>query len=173
MGSNGMYIKWFIGMVLLWVSFSSFAHKDARLKVDEHGIVSRIPAEFGEVKLNIEGLGSKKKVLTFSVNEQHTQVPECVANLIRTNSMQGVELGGSWYHETSILPYYVFVRFYIPAQVQAQNVQNPDLSLLFDLQSSQLLSVNYISLAETSVESICKQIQTDREQQAHKQTMLP
>ena len=168
-----MYIKWFIGMVLLWVSFSSFAHADARLKVDEHGIVSRIPAEFGEVKLNIQGLGTKKKALTFSVNEQHTQVPECVTNLIRTNSMQGVELGGSWYHDTRILPYYVFVRFYAPAQVQAQNVQNPDLSLMFDLRSSQLLSVNYISLAETSVESICKQIQTDREQQAHKQTMLP
>ena len=160
-------------MVLLWVSFSSFAHADARLKVDEHGIVSRIPAEFGEVKLNIQGLGTKKKALTFSVNEQHTQVPECVTNLIRTNSMQGVELGGSWYHDTRILPYYVFVRFYAPAQVQAQNVQNPDLSLMFDLRSSQLLSVNYISLAETSVESICKQIQTDREQQAHKQTMLP
>ena len=62
-----MYIKWFIGMVLLWVSFSSFAHKDARLKVDEHGIVSRIPAEFGEVKLNIQGLGTKKKALTFIV----------------------------------------------------------------------------------------------------------
>ena len=168
-----MYIKWFIGMVLLWVSFSSFAHADARLKVDEHGIVSRIPAEFGEVKLNIQGLGTKKKALTFSVNEQHTQVPECVTNLIRTNSMQGVELGGSWYHDTRILPYYVFVRFYAPAQVQAQNVQNPDLSLMFDLRSSQLLSVNYISLAETSVESICKQIQTNRERQAHKQTILP
>ena len=168
-----MFAKWFIGMVLLWVSFSSFAHKDVRLKVDEHGIVSRIPAEFGEVKLNIQGLGTKKKALTFSVNEQHTQVPECVANLIRTDSPQGMQLSGSWYHETSILPYYVSVQFYTPAQVQAQNYNNPDLSLLFNLQNSQLLSVNGIELAETSVESICKQIQTNRERQAHKQTILP
>ena len=168
-----MYIKWFIGMVLLWVSLSSFAHQDARLDVGEHGIVSRIPAEFGAVKLNIQGLETTKKVLTFSVNEQHTQVPECVANLIRTNRVKGMRLSGSWYHDTRILPYYVSVQFYTPAQVQAQNYNNPDLSLLFDLQSSQLLSVNHISLAETSVESICKQIQTNRKQQALKQAIQP
>ncbi len=168
-----MYVKWFIGMVLLWVSLSSFAHQDARLNVGEHGIVSRIPAEFGAVKLNMQGLGTKKKALTFSVNEQHTQVPECVANLIRTDSVEGMRLRGSWYHETSILPYYVSVQFYTPAQVQAQNYNNPDLSLLFDLQNSQLLMVDSLKLAETSVESICKKIQINRERQAHKQTILP
>lgn len=47
-------------------------------------------------------LGNYKKALTFSGNEQHTQVPECVTNLIRTKCMQGVELGGSWYHDTLV-----------------------------------------------------------------------
>ncbi|UOO88037.1 hypothetical protein LVJ82_11105 [Vitreoscilla massiliensis] len=161
-----MYPKWMIGIVLLLLMHSSWAHRDTKIDMDKQGILS-VPAEFGTVKLKLKGLGKSKKSVVFSVNEQQTQVPACLVNLIRSEKAQDVRIRGSWYHETGSLPYYVTVEFYTPAQIQAQQSMSADMSLMFNLNNAELMFVNQVKLSKTPIDAICQQIQDQRQKQKY------
>ena len=161
-----MYPKWMMGIVLLLVMQSSWAHRDTKIDMDKQGMLS-VPAEFGAVQLKIKGLGKSKKSVVFSVNEQQTQVPACVVNLIRSEKAQDVSIRGSWYHETGSLPYYVAVEFYTPAQTLAQQSMSADMSLMFNLNNAELMSVNQVKLSKTPIDAICQRIQDQRQQQKY------
>ena len=159
-----MYFKWMMGMVLVLVMQSSWAHRDTKIDMDKKGILT-VPAEFGTVKLQVKGLGKSKKSVVFSVNEQHTQVPACVVNLIRSEKAEDVRIRCSWYHEASSVPYYVSVEFYTPAQTQAQQLADADVSLMFNLNNAELMFVNRVKVSNTPIDVICQRIQEQHQKQ--------
>jgi hypothetical protein len=83
------------------------AHRDRILPVKADGSIPDIPAEFGQVRLTLEGLGSNNPLIQLRIGTHQTTLPFCVAQMIHTTSLAEIKVTGSWYHdEKDSLPYY-------------------------------------------------------------------
>lgn len=91
------------------------AHRDSMLTVSPDGSIGEIPKVLGPVSLVVTGLGTSTLAVRFSVKGQSTSLPSCVTQLIKTKLPTNMQITGSWYHDESTLPYYVSVKFLIPA----------------------------------------------------------
>lgn len=56
-------------------------------------------------------------------------------------SQDRVFVTGSWYHEETVLPYYVNVQFRDPGYSRARSF-NSNLSILFDLRTAEIIDIN-------------------------------
>ena len=125
--------------VLLLASAAS-AHQDRLLTVLADGAIPEIPASLGPVFLKMSGLGGPTPAVTFRAGNKATTLPPCFTRLISA-TMRDVQVSGSWYHEESVLPYYVNVTFSEPDRLEGRPY-NASLSVLFNLRTTQVIKVH-------------------------------
>jgi hypothetical protein len=62
------------------------AHEDRILHVNADGSIPAIPAKFGNVRLVMNGLGTKRPFVQLRIGAHRTTLPFCVTQMIRTAS---------------------------------------------------------------------------------------
>jgi hypothetical protein len=101
-------------LVVLLATSAAYAHRDRILRLTPNGSIPEIPAIFGRAYLTVSGLGTDNPLIQLKIGTHQTTLPACVARLIRTTSQKDIRLTGSWYHDESVLPYYININFYDP-----------------------------------------------------------
>jgi len=131
-----------VGATLLFfalVAGPAEAHRDRILPVKADGSIPDIPAEFGQVRLTLEGLGSTNPLIQLRIGTHQTTLPLCVARMIRTRSAAEIQVTGSWYHdEKTSLPYYLDVQFFDPGY-DPKRRYNSGHGFLFNLHNAKLI----------------------------------
>ena len=127
-------------LALLLAAGAALAHEDMILTVKEDGSIREIPSSFGQVRLNINDLGSDHAMVTFRIGSRTNSLPVCATKSIRTKSLENVRIVGSWYHDESILPYYVIAEFYDPG-FNSNHWANSSYKFMFNLHTAQLMEV--------------------------------
>ena len=130
----------------LLVSGPSMAHRDRTLPIADDGTIADIPPEYGPAKLSISfsPRGSDAppvSSIVLSLGGKQTHLPECVTGLILSTSLRDVVASGSWYHDESVLPYYVSIMFLDPGHPPTSRAK-PGYALLFNLRTSKLIEMN-------------------------------
>ena len=127
-------------LALVLLSGIAGAHQDRILTVREDGSIPEIPASFGPVFLSTSQLGSAAPKVSFRVGVHVTTLPACLTRHIRSSNRNDLFVVGSWYHEESILPYYVSVQFLDPGHDKSRSY-NSSTNILFNLHNGAVIHV--------------------------------
>ena len=126
-------------LILAVFAGAAEAHRDRILHVKADGSMPDIPAEFGQARLIVEGLGSGKPFIQLRIGPHQTTLPLCVARMIRSRSAADIQVTGSWYHdEKTSLPYYLDVQFFDPGY-DPKRSYNSSQKFLFNLHNAKLI----------------------------------
>lgn len=119
-----------------------FAHRDIRVTVEDDGTLVRIPPDYGAAALHVafasSADGPRIATVVLDLGRNHTRLPACITSLLKTRAMSDVRASASWYHDESIVPYYLSLEFFDPGY-DASAWANAGYSLLFDLHTGKLL----------------------------------
>jgi hypothetical protein len=115
------------------------AHRDRIVHVEADGSMPDIPAQFGQARLILEGLGSDQPVIQLKIGANQTTLPACVARMIRTTSAADIQVTGSWHHdEKATLPYYLDIQFLDPGHDPKRRYSSSH-QFLFNLHDARLI----------------------------------
>lgn len=139
---NSSCMKCFRLLLLAFTLFTSTAsaHQDRILTVQPDGSIPEIPAPLGPVSLKISGLGSTALNVQFRSGAHVNVLPDCATRLIRSKRPSDVFVTGSWYHNESVLPYYVSVQFRDSRHAENQPY-NASLTILFNLRTAEIIEI--------------------------------
>ena len=102
------------GLVLLFVSVTTFAHRDRIITMESDGSLPDIPAEYQPAVLKLQTDEVGEFALTQSVSIQFgvfvTHLPQCIVRLFVLPTSEEVRLAASWYHDLSQLPPYLSIK---------------------------------------------------------------
>jgi len=114
------------------------------LHVNADGSMPDVPAEFGQARLILKGLGSKQPFIQLRIGAHQTILPVCVTQIIRTTSAADIRVTGSWYHEEKpSLPYYLDVQFFDPGY-DPKRSYNSGHEFLFNLHNAKLIDATIL-----------------------------
>src|SRR5262245_7167409 len=120
------------------------AHRDRRLTVTDDGAIVGIPSQYGAAALHVAFESStgdpKVSAVVLDLGRNHTRLPDCVTRLLTTRNMGDIEALASWYHDESIVPYYLALEFFGPGYSPSRWA-NSGHELLFDLRTGRLLQM--------------------------------
>ena len=133
----------FIGIVL--VSGVCSAHQDRIIIVNADGSLEGLPSEYGPANLHVEWStqttgGAPINSITLNLGKNRVSFPACLTGLFRTSSMSEILAKASWYHNESLLPYYLNVIFFDPGYDESR-FYNQGFSLLFNLRTGKLMRI--------------------------------
>ncbi|KAF1708886.1 hypothetical protein CSC70_12355 [Pseudoxanthomonas kalamensis DSM 18571] len=114
------------------------AHEDRILTLQPDGNIPEIPASFGSVFLSISGLDGSAPSVRFHAGMHVNDLPTCAARYIRSKSKSDVQITGSWHHDESSLPYYIYIQFRDPGYTQDKSF-NSSVNMLFNLRTAELM----------------------------------
>jgi len=118
------------------------AHQDRGLTVTDNGTILELPAEFGPASVKIEFAQSPPIAsITLRLGKNIVKVPKCATGFLTSRSMKDVAVAASWYHEESVIPYYLSMHFFDPAH-NSNGWSNPYYLLIFNLRTARLLSMD-------------------------------
>ncbi len=162
--------KLFLSIITLLVfSGPALSHRDMTLTLNKDGSISNIPVKFGAARLEVIFNGSEKTNSVSSVlltlGKKKVSIPKCVTQLLRSRSEKDdITIHGSWYHNESILPYYLGIVFSDRVNISANNNRN-NYSLLFNLHNAKLIKLEHnvysqngksLEIKAVNLSSICK-----------------
>ena len=141
-----MKISHALFVVGLVVSGIALPHEDRILPIGADGTIANIPAKFGPAKMQVSFSGSTKgdapiSAIVLSLGSHRTRLPLCVTGLLLSQNIKQVRATGSWYHDESVMPYYLDVTFFDPGQ-DPTNWAASGYSLHFDLHNAKLLRMS-------------------------------
>jgi hypothetical protein len=141
-----------VGATLLIVALfagPAKAHQDRILHVNADGSIPDVPAEFGQARLILKGLGSKQPFIQLRIGAHQTTLPFCVTQVIRTTSPAEIRVTGSWYHdEKTSLPYYLDVQFLDPGY-DPKRSYNAGHEFLFNLHNAKLIDATVLTATKS------------------------
>lgn len=132
-------------LVGILASSNAIAHADRILPIGPGGAMPDVPLEFGPANLQV-GFSAPLRAsqpissLVLALGDKRIEVPACITSLLRSREMKEVQVTGSWYHDESILPYYLNLSFFEPGY-SANRWANPGVELLINLRTGQLIEV--------------------------------
>jgi hypothetical protein len=135
--------------ITLLVAFAVFAtgasaHQDTILFIGPDGVIVGLPPEYKWTRLRLafsEGDAGALQQLVFLSSGRETSVQPCLLRLVPRGSFDQVFLSGSWYHQESLVPHYVLVRFPDSPYRNGWPETRGTVSFLFSLRDASLLSV--------------------------------
>lgn len=149
--ANRRHLSFFLGLLVGLFVFADncFAHADRILGVAPDGTITGLPSEFlpAHLRVDFESAGGRYGISTVRLllGRHQTTLPACITKLLRTQSMDGVRVAASWYHETTSLPYYIHLNFYDPPYDKIRTFDfQPGYTLLFNLRTAELMGFNQI-----------------------------
>jgi len=127
---------------------AAFAHQDRILSVHADGVIPELPEAYQTTRLHVafsEGDAGTLQQLNFLSSGRETSVQPCLLRLVSKGSFRHLFITGSWYHDESIVPHYLEVKFRdspspegLPAHL--------GVSFLFSLRDAKLLEVERVVL---------------------------
>lgn len=128
-----------------FVSAPALAHRDRVLPITDDGAMVDVPAEYGRATLQVKFSppGSNRPPVSsvvLGLGAKQTSLPSCVTEMLPSRSMKDVWALGSWYHDESILPYYINLIFFDHGN-KAIKGSAPRFSILFNLRTGKLLKM--------------------------------
>jgi hypothetical protein len=84
-------------------------------------------------------------ILTLGQNE--TRLPSCVTNFLHTVRLQDIQVLASWYHDQTILPYYVNVKFFDEGY-DTKKPFNSGFSIVFNLRTARLIQMQALMVRD-------------------------
>jgi hypothetical protein len=131
------------------------AHRDIRVTVEDDGTLVGIPPDYGPAALHVAFAsstgGPRIATVVLDLGRNHTRLPACVTGLLRTSAMNDIRASASWYHDESIVPYYLNLEFFDPGY-NASAWANAGHSLLFDLHTGKLLQMQALIVQGKSLQ---------------------
>jgi hypothetical protein len=125
---------------LVLVSGVVHAHTDRLLTLRSDGSIREVPASFGRTNLTVKSLGTNTPSIRLKIGAHLTTLPPCATRFIRTRKIKDIRLTGSWYHDETVLPYYINVEFFDPGY-NPKRTYNSSYRFLFNLHNAQLIHV--------------------------------
>ncbi|MDZ4057584.1 MAG: hypothetical protein U1D69_11615 [Polynucleobacter sp.] len=133
-----------VTLLIIAASASAQAHQDRQIDIKQDGRLEGLPDAYAPAKLNVNFKRTPEnsyiESIELSVSGVNTVVPSCASAIIASRSMSEVRASASWYHTRSTLPPYLNVSFFDPG-VDPGSWPAPKFSLLFNLETSKLISV--------------------------------
>ena len=128
-------------------SNSAFAHRDRILPIAQDGTLADIPAEFGPANLKIDFSAPMNESNTITsmalkLGERRIELPVCVTGFLRSQSIDEVRAVGSWYHDESLIPYYLSLTFFDPGY-SVKKWANPGVILLLNLRTGKIIKMQF------------------------------
>ena len=114
------------------------AHQDAILTLLPNGVISGLPAQFAVPRLNIDGLGTRNPRVALVVGNRVSTILPCATRVLKSLSMEDVQVSGSWYHDEKSLPYYISVKFLDPWR-SPDPAERSSYDFLFNLRTGELM----------------------------------
>jgi hypothetical protein len=136
----------------LLASGNAIAHADRILAIGPGGTLADVPAKYGPASLIIKFSAPMTAApaitsMALRLGEARTEVPACITSLLRSKRMEEVVATGSWYHDESLLPYYLNLTFFDPGY-SVKRWANPGVKLLFNLRSGKLIRVESLEVGD-------------------------
>src|SRR5262249_16210920 len=137
-----------IGFVL--VSGVCSAHHDPIIMLKADATLDGLPSEYGLANLYVEwgalrAGGAAIKSITLNIRNHRVRFPGCLTGLFTTSTMSEIGATASWYHDESLLPYYLNLYFFDPGYDEesrlASQGYSPGFSLLLNLRTGKLMRV--------------------------------
>lgn len=140
----------------LLLSVVAHAHQDRFLFVTPSGNIRGLPPEYMPAKLLVEFSRQSEDPAPVSsvvvvLAGAKTVLPECFTTQLPSRRRSDVVLGGSWYHDESIVPYYLWVDFFEPSDNERWAHPAP-FRVLFNLRTGDVLEVSPRRLASCVTE---------------------
>jgi len=120
------------------------AHEDTPLLLLRNGVIVGIPSPFQTPRLTVDGLGTATPRIELSVGERVTKLLPCAAKLIKSLSIDHVQVSGSWYHEERFIPYYISVHF-LDAWRPPLLVQQSSYDFVFNLRTGEFIQASRLT----------------------------
>ncbi len=133
----------YILLLSAMISCTALAHEDTVLRVGSEGSISGIPAEFGDARLSVSGLEAGVPTVVLAIGQHENRLPNCSTQMIRSKTPGDIAVSASWYHDESILPYYLMVEFFDPGQNRTQ-ISNSGFRYMFDLRTAHVISIEEV-----------------------------
>ena len=135
-------------VVFMVLATAAFAHQDRILSVHADGVIPELPEAYQTTRLHVafsEGDAGTLQQLNFLSSGGETRVQPCLLRLVSSGSLRSLFITGSWYHDESIVPHYLEVKFRdspspegLPAHLGVR--------FLFSLRDAKLLQVERVVL---------------------------
>src|SRR6266404_2677058 len=97
---------------------AAFAHVDHIVSLAADGTLGGLPKEFQPATVHFEWTEEPSdrhmRSLALTIGTHRVALPECVVAPIQTQRLEDIKASGSWYHDESVLPYYLNIRFFDP-----------------------------------------------------------
>jgi hypothetical protein len=133
----------FAGLLVILGS-TCFAHRDAVLPLHADGSITGLPRPYGPGRLDVmfspDRHGRRIDSFALQLGKVNTRVPACAAGLLNTQSHGDIRITASWYHDESLLPYYLSIDFFDTGRDQGSSM-NPGFSFLFNLRTGKLIQL--------------------------------
>jgi len=125
---------------------AAFAHQDRILSVHADGVIPELPEAYQTTRLHVdfsEGDAGTLQQLNFLSSGGETRVQPCLLRLVSKGSFRHLFITGSWYHDESIVPHYLEVKFRDSPSPEGLPA-HPGVSFLFSLRDAKLLEVTRV-----------------------------
>lgn len=133
-------LKILLALPVLFSAQTVKGTEDQVVSLRPDGVIPEIPAELGEARLTIAGLGTSAPSVVFRIGDHEDALPTCLTRFIRSKNEQDVQLTSSWYHDEKLLPYYLVVAFRNPGSNRGK-VFHSGYSFMFNLHNAELMEV--------------------------------
>lgn len=132
-------------------SGACLAHVDRALSIEADGTITGIPAEYGPAKMQVlfapHGRRHAIVGVDLELGSNQTHLPACVTGLFNTQVGGKIQATASWYHEESVMPFYLNVKFFDP-EYENSRLMNSGYSLFFNLRTGKLMSMEVLILRD-------------------------
>jgi hypothetical protein len=134
-------------LVFALLSGAAGAHQDRILSVRPDGVIPELPAAYGATRLHVafsQGDHGGLHSLRFVSSGHETNLPPCLLRLVSDSSAHRLFVVGSWYHDESLLPHYISVKFH-DAAAAPEVPERPRVEFLLSLRDARVLGVTRIA----------------------------
>jgi len=152
---------------LVLASGNCFAHKDRIITLRDDGYLEGLPSEYNPAILRIQFApqntdSASVTSISLDLGTNHVNIPLCVTGLLHSKRMNEIKLSSSWYHDESLFPHSLSVRFFDPGY-KSNRWANNGFLLMFNLHTAKLIRMEVMIVHDNgkSMQSIPVDI-TDR-----------
>ena len=130
---------------MLFMALPAHAHKDRIIPIGPQGELYELPAEFGVGRLHVSFHTNAGKPaisgVMLALGQNQTELPGCLARLLKTSAASDITASASWYHNETQLPYYLQLDFPNPGVIPGTPYHSGYL-LLFNLRTASLMRMS-------------------------------
>jgi hypothetical protein len=96
-------------VLLIGLSSTAFGHQDTIIELERDGVLHGLPAAYEPASLLILEDPRKSHTVVLRIADRRVEFPECLSVLFAKADRHLIRLSASWYHDPTVLPYYLCI----------------------------------------------------------------